>query len=226
MTLKGQVTDTQSLNGGKMIMEGNQNTNNVQANAQVNAQANATTPLNNNVGGNSTVNYDEVFKKLDSILDKRSEGIAKSALKDNGYEDEELKDILSQYRASKQAKANEADNTITTLQSENASLKATIQKERLDNEALIQARALDVDDKTIPYLIKLADFSAVVDEKGAINKDKVKEALNNVLNDVPSLKKAKDNGTAGVTVGADTSNGSQPSGNIFGFNFAHVRGDK
>lgn len=178
-----------------------------------------------NVASNSNnVNYDEVFKKLDSILDKRSEGIAKSALKDNGYEDEEMKDILTQYRASKQAKASEADNTISTLQAEVQKLNATIQKERLNNEALTQARALNVDDKTIPYLIKLADFSSVNDDKGAISGDKVKEALNKVLNDVPSLKKSEEKCTAGVTVGADTSSGSQPSGNIFGFNFSSVRG--
>lgn len=199
-------------------MENNQN-----ANAQANAQ---TAPQNNNVGGNSNVNYDEVFKKLDSILDKRSDGIAKSALKDNGYEDDEMKEILSQYRASKQAKANETDNTITTLQAENETLKKTIRQEKLNNEALTQARALNVDDKTIPYLIKLADFKDAFDEKGVIASDKVKTALETVLNDVPSLKAKDDNGTKGVTVGADTSNGSQPSGNLFGFNFTSVRGEK
>lgn len=199
-----------------MIMDNNQNAPVVQP---------TTTQPQSNVGGNSTVNYDEVFKKLDSILDKRTEGIAKSALKDNGYEDDEMKEILTQYRASKQAKANEADNTISTLQSENEKLKATIQQERLNNEALTQARALNVDDKTIPYLIKLADFSQVNGDKG-IDSNKVKEALNKVLEDVPSLKAKEDNGTKGVTVGADTSNGSQPSGNLFGFNFTSVRGDK
>lgn len=199
-----------------MIMDNNQNAQVVQP---------TTTQPQSNVGGNSTVNYDEVFKKLDSILDKRTEGIAKSALKDNGYEDEEMKDILAKYRASKEAKASEADNTISTLQGENEKLKATIQQERLNNEALTQARALNVDDKTIPYLIKLADFSQVNGDKG-IDSNKVKEALNKVLEDVPSLKSKEDNGTKGVTVGADTSNGSQPSGNLFGFNFTSVRGDK
>lgn len=205
-------------------MENNQNAN-AQANAQV-GQPTTTAPQNNNAGSNSNVNYDEVFKKLDSILDKRSDGIAKSALKDNGYEDDEMKEILSQYRASKQAKVNETDNTITTLQTENAQLKETIKQERLNNEALTQARALNVDDKTIPYLIKLADFKEAFDDKGKIASDKVKTALETVLNDVPNLKAKEDNGTKGVTVGADTSNGSQPSGNLFGFNFTSVRGEK
>lgn len=203
-------------------MDNNQNTAVATgANATVQPQA-----QNQNVASNTNVNYDEVFKKLDSILDKRSEGIAKSALKDNGYEDEEMKDILSQYRASKQAKINETDNTISTLTKERDEAIKSLQRERLNNEALKQARELNVDDKTIPYLIKLADFSNINDDKGAISGDKVKEALNKVLNDVPSLKKSEEKGTAGVTVGADTSKGSQPSGNLFGFNFASVRGER
>ena len=205
--------------------------NNQNANAQANAQVVQTTTTNaqpqaNNVASNTgAVNYDEIFKKLDTILDKRSEGIAKSALKDNGYEDAEMQDILSQYRASKQAKSNEVDTRISTLTTENAELKATIQKERLNNEALTQARMLNVDDKTTPYLIKMADLSKCFDDKGNVNADSVKQALEQVLNDVPSLKQ-EEKGTAGVQVGANTSTSSQPSGNMFGFNFASVRGEK
>lgn len=171
----------------------------------------------------STVNYDEIFKKLDAVLDKRSEGITKSVLKDNGYEDAEMKDILTQYRASKQAKANEADNQITTLTNENAQLKATLQKERLDNEALKQAASLNVDDKTVPYLIKMADLSKCLNDKGEVNADEVKTALEQVLNDIPSLKQQEDKGMQGVQVGANTQASTQPSGNVFGFNFTGVR---
>lgn len=196
-------------------MEGNQNT-------AVAASTNATNSQPNIATTSSTVNYDEIFKKLDAVLDKRSEGITKSVLKDNGYEDAEMKDILTQYRASKQAKANEADNQISTLTNENTQLKATLQKERLDNEALLQARALNVDDKTVPYLIKMADLSKCLDEKGNVKPDAVKTALETVLNDIPSLKQ-EEKGMTGVQVGANTSTSSQPSGNIFGFNFTGVR---
>lgn len=196
-------------------MEGNQN-------AAVATGTNATNSQPNMATTSSTVNYDEIFNKLDAVLDKRSEGITKSVLKDNGYEDAEMKDILTQYRASKQAKANEADNQISTLTNENTQLKATLQKERLDNEALLQARALNVDDKTVPYLIKMADLSKCLDEKGNVKPDAVKTALETVLNDIPSLKQ-EEKGMTGVQVGANTSTSSQPSGNIFGFNFTGVR---
>lgn len=189
-------------------------------------ETNATTTqasTNSNVVSNtSNVNYDEIFKKLDSILDKRSEGIAKSALKDNGYEDAEMKDILTQYRASKRAKANEADNTISTLTTDLEKTRALLKEERLNNEALNQARGLNVDDKTVPYLIKMADLKDCFDDKGNVTPDKVKTALEQVLNDVPSLKQA-DKGTAGVTVGADASASNTPSGNMFNFGFTGVR---
>ena len=199
-------------------MDGNQNTAVATGSNATNVQSQAQNTNNANTG----VNYDEIFKKLDAVLDKRSEGITKSVLKDNGYEDAEMKDILTQYRASKQAKANEADNQISTLTNENAQLKATLQKERLDNEALLQARGLNVDDKTVPYLIKMADLSKCLDEKGNVKSDAVKTALETVLNDIPSLKQ-EEKGMTGVQVGANTSTSSQPSGNVFGFNFTGVR---
>lgn len=201
-------------------MDNNQNTAVAAGTNATNVQTQA--QPTNTVTNDSAVNYDEIFKKLDAVLDKRSEGITKSVLKDNGYEDAEMKDILTQYRASKQAKANEADNTITTLTNENAQLKATLQKERLNNEALKQAGSLGVDDKTVPYLIKMADLSKCLNDKGEVNAESVKTALETVLNDIPSLKQ-EEKGMAGVQVGANTSTSNQPSGNIFGFNFTGVR---
>ena len=184
-------------------------------------EPNVQSQVDTNTSG-SNVNYDEIFKKLDNILDKRSEGIAKSALKDNGYEDAEMKDILTQYRASKQAKVTEADNQISTLTSENAQLKATIQQERLNNEALKQASSLNVDDKTAPYLIKMADLSKCIDDKGNVSAEEVKKALEKILTDIPALKQ-EEKGTAGVQVGANTSTSTQASGSMFNFGFTGVR---
>lgn len=199
-------------------MENNQTAGAVQGTASANVQTQA---QETNVAS-SNVNYDEIFKKLDSILDKRSEGIAKSALKDNGYEDAEMKDILTQYRASKQAKASEADNQINTLNAELQKAQTLLKKERLDNEALKQAGALGVDEKTVPYLIKMADLSKCLDDKGNVNADGVKQALEKVLTDIPGLKQTE-KGTAGVQVGANTSTSNAPSGNMFNFGFTGVR---
>ena len=58
-------------------------------------------------GSQQTPNYDEIFSKLDAILDKRSDGLAKSALKDNGVDEGEIADIVKAYRDQKQNKAAE-----------------------------------------------------------------------------------------------------------------------
>lgn len=203
----------------QLFADGQEGNSEVVTGTNTTVQSQVQTNVNNS---NSNVNYDEVFKKLDNILDKRTDGIAKSALKDNGYEDAELKEIISQYRASKQARSQEVDTQLSTLKTENEDLKATLQKERINSEAFKQASSLSVDEKTVPYLVKLADFKGCIDEKGTIIPEKVKTALETVLNDIPSLKQTE-KGIAGVTVGADTSNGTQPSGNLFGFNFTGVR---
>ena len=49
---------------------------------------------------------------------------------------------------------------------------------------------MGLDVKTIPYVMKLADTSAVVVE-GKVDADKLKEAVNKVLEDVPALKQGK-----------------------------------
>ena len=96
-------------------------------------------------------------------------------------------------------------------------------KAQIDNEAFKQAIDLGIDTKTIPYLTKLADFNSVTDEKGVIDSEKVKEALNKVLTDVPSLKPNKEE-SSGFVVGADTSNSTQnTSGRLFNFDFTGVR---
>ena len=45
-----------------------------------------------------------------------------------------------------------------------------------------------MDAKTIPYVLKLADFSKAVGTDGSINAEEVQAALNKVMEDVPALK--------------------------------------
>lgn len=82
--------------------------------------------------------------------------------------------------------------------------------------------SLDIDSKSIPYVVKLADFSNVSDEKGAINGDSVKSALEKVLEDVPALKKASPD-LGDLKIGADGSQSSDSNldstlSRIFGTN--------
>lgn len=75
---------------------------------------------------------------------------------------------------------------------------------RAGNQAILIAVDLGIDSKTIPYVIKLADFSAAVDAAGAVNPKALKAAIDKVLADIPALKPA-DQGAGFRQIGASDS---------------------
>lgn len=147
--------------------------------------------------------YDAIFQKLDSILDKRSGGIARSALKDNGIEESEAQEILAAYRQQKADAAKRQTDALAALQTENQQLRAQMLESRLTAEATAQAGTLNVTPESVPYLLRLADLSSAVDEQGGILKDKVTEALNKVLEDIPALKKPSQQAAGFQPIGGD-----------------------
>lgn len=147
--------------------------------------------------------YDALFQKLDSILDKRSGGIARSALKDNGIEEGEAQEILAAYRQQKADAAKQQADSLAALKTENQQLKAAALESRLNAEATAQAGTLSVAPESVPYLIRLADLSGAVDEQGGIRKEKVAEALSKVLEDIPALKKPTQQAAGFQPIGGD-----------------------
>lgn len=147
--------------------------------------------------------YDAIFQKLDSILDKRSGGIARSALKDNGIEEGEAQEILAAYRQQKADAAKQQTEALTKLQNENQQLRAQMLESRLTAEATAQAGTLNVAPESVPYLLRLADLSGAVDEQGGISKEKVTEALNKVLEDIPALKQQPRQAAGFQPIGGD-----------------------
>ena len=130
-------------------------------------------------------NYDEIFSKLDAILDKRSDGLAKSALKDNGIDEGEIADIVKAYRTQKQI----------------ADLQKQISDRDLDDAFSSAALGSGVDAKQLAYVIRLADRTDVFGADGKPDAGKVQAAINKVLEDVPALKAS-----------ANSNNGFQPVG--------------
>lgn len=95
------------------------------------AETTTTTPAEQQPA--TTPNYDEIFSKLDAILDKRADGLAKSALKDNGVEESEIADIVKAYREQKQTKANEQATALSDAQKTIADLQKQIADRALDD---------------------------------------------------------------------------------------------
>jgi DNA-binding transcriptional MerR regulator len=156
----------------------------------------------------ATPNYDEIFSKLDAILDKRADGLAKSALKDNGVEEAEIADIVKAYREQKQTKATEQANALTQAQQTIADLQKQIADKAIDEAMAAAALELGVDAKQLPYVTRLAARDGVCDDAGAPNVDKVKEAINKVLEDVPALKATANANKGFQPVGAKAGDGA------------------
>lgn len=197
-------------------------------NIQFFAEDGGTTPAvatgtNATTQNTNTIDYDKIQGMIDSRNQRNEDSILKSYFQKQGLSEDEMNQAISTFKTQKEENSKKQAVDTQNLQNQLNESNLKYQKLQIESEAFKQAIDLQVDNKTIPYLIKLADFNGCIDDKGVIASDKVKEALNKVLTDVPSLKAKESDSTAGVQVGADTSNGSQPSGNMFGFNFTGVR---
>ena len=153
-------------------------------------------------------NYDEIFNKLDSILDKRSEGLAKSALKDNGIDESEIADIVRAYREQKQNKADEQAQALTTAQNRVTELERQIADKAIDEALSTAALEAGVEAKQLPYISRLADRGDILDASGQPDVEKVKAAINKVLEDVPALKTTASANAGFKQIGAKTGDGA------------------
>jgi hypothetical protein len=167
------VQDTQNTN--------NQNTQNTNDGVQ-----------NNQVNNAPDTNSTEWLDKLDSIINKRIDGLAKSILKDNGVNDNDIKDIISQYNSNKATKAKNTVDEISQLKAENASLKKRIMDGDLLTSANKQADKLNIDKKYISQVLKLADLSKATDGD-KINEDALNEAMAKVVEECGVFKVSKNN---------------------------------
>ena len=205
-------------------MEGNDANNNANSN-QNNAQ-NTTGQQNNNANQSSTViDYDKIQEMIDGRNAKTEDSILKSYFEKQGLSKEEMESTINAFKTQK---ANQAKAQDTELADTQASLK----KAQLENQRLkIEKKAYDfvddlnVDNKTMPYLLKMADLSKCIDKEGNVLEDTLKTALEQVITDVPGLKK-QTQGVVGITVGADTTNNTNSNNNVFDFGFAGVRPKK
>lgn len=185
------------------MAETNPNLNNPAPNPAPNPATPAPTPTP--AAGPAAPNYDDLFAKLDSILDKRSDGLAKSALKDNGIEESEIAEIVKAYRAQKASTAQKQADDLTNAQARVAALEKEIADRDLTATLTdVALNELKLDPKIAPYATRLVDRSTIVDAAGKPDAAKTKEALEKVLTDIPALKNEGNNGKGFVPVGAKT----------------------
>ena len=211
-------------------MEGdnaNNTNNNANTNANSNQNAQNTTGQNNNNANpaSNTIDYNKIQEMIDGRNAKTEDSILKSYFEKQGLSKEEMESAINAFKTQKANQANAQNKELTDAQ-------ASLQKAQLENQRLkIEKEAykfvddLNIDNKTMPYLLKMADLSNCVDKDGKVLDDTLKTALEKVIADIPGLKK-QTQGVTGVIVGADTSNNTNSSNNMFDFNFAGVRPKK
>lgn len=176
-------------------------------------QAQNTTGQNNAVQtntNNQSIDYDKIQAIVDGRNAKTEDSILKSYFQQQGLSEEEMKTAIVDFKNNKAQREKEANENSLNLQNENASLKAQVLQMQINQVANQCALEIGVDAKTIPYLIKMADLKAVVNDKGEVVKDEVTNALTKVLEDLPQLKSQNTQNKGFVKVGADNNN-AQPN---------------
>lgn len=156
-----------------------------------------------------TVDFD--YEKLAEIVSGKQsatvESVLKGYFKQQGLSKEEMSQAITAFK--EQQKAQQPD--VEGLQTQATQATQMAQRAQVESKATLTAVELGLDAKSIPYVLKLADFSQAVGTEGGIKEDAVKAALEKVLEDVPALKPAPADQTGFVQVGA--SGGSKQTTN-------------
>lgn len=179
---------------------------------------------NNSQGATQSlsIDYDKIQGMIDSRNQKTEDNVLKSYFQSQGMSEEEMKQAITSFKTQRdENNKNQILETNTLKESlDKANNKAL--KSEIEKEAILQALNLDVDSKSIPYVVKLADFSNVSDDKGALNSESIKNAMQKVLEDVPALKKTSPN-LGDLKIGAD---GSQSSDSNLDSTLSRIFGTK
>ena len=153
------------------------------------------------------------YEKLASIVAGKQnvaeDTVLKNYFKQQGLSQEEAEKAIASFKEEK------AKNTpdVTALQNQIAQEKAQAQKAQIEKDAVLTAMSLGLDAKTIPYVLKLADLSSVMDKDGKINEEAVKTAINKVLEDMPQLKPVSAENKGFQIGGSGQQNQQQNNGN-------------
>lgn len=170
-------------------MEGNTNQgqNNQQQNGQ-NQQQN-----NQQQTQAPEIDYEKLSQLIAGKQSVAEESVLKGYFKQQGMSKEEMEQAISAFK--QQKAANQPD--IQAIQNQAAEARLEAQQAVIERDAMLLSGDLGIDLKTMPYILKMADTSQVIDENGSVNKEKLKEALNKVLEDVPQLKQQQDTQKSG-----------------------------
>ena len=143
------------------------------------------------------IDYDKLAQLISGKQAATEDSLLKGYFKQQGLSQEEMEQAIAAFK--QQKAANTPD--VGALQTQMTQAQAAAQQAQIQAAATLEAVALGIDAKSIPYILKLADFSQAVGQDGKINNETVNNALKKVLEDVPALKPQADGKTGFTQVG-------------------------
>ena len=144
------------------------------------------------------IDYDKLAQLISGKQAATEDSLLKGYFKQQGLSQEEMEQAIAAFK--QQKAANTPD--VGALQTQMTQAQAAAQQAQIQAAATLEAVALGIDAKSIPYILKLADFSQAIGQDGKINNETVNNALKKVLEDVPALKPQTAGASGFVQVGA------------------------
>lgn len=154
------------------------------------------------------VDYDKIQSMLDTATAKKENAVLKSYFQQQGLTEEEISRAISDFKETKQKQSAQQASDSNELRQKVADAEKLAKTAQVELEATRIAMTLGVDAKTMPYLLKMADFDTAWEKDGKLSAENVKAALEKVLKDVPALKPDKAE-QAGFQIGAGRNGGSR-----------------
>ena len=151
------------------------------------------------------IDYDKIAQLVAGKQTATEDSVLKGYFKQQGLSQEEMNQAIATFKQQKAA----TQPDVSVMQTQLAKAQAAAQKAMVENAATMAAISLGLDVKSIPYVLKMADLSQVLNQDGKVNDETMKNALNKVLEDVPVLKPQQGQASGFVQVGAGGSGQQQ-----------------
>ncbi len=160
-----------------------------------------------NSQGSAGIDYDKIQQMLDTATAKKENAVLKSYFQQQGLSEDEVNQAIATFKQNKAQQTAQQQNDTAQLQNQVAAANQETEKVRIELAATQVAMTLGIDSKTLPYVLKMADFSKAKGTDGEISDDNIKAALEQVLKDVPALKPVAAS-SSGFQLGGPGNNGN------------------
>jgi hypothetical protein len=158
----------------------------------------------NGAGDGKTPEKTFTQAELDAIVGKSKKQARENALKafyeEKGVSAEEAESAISEFLKNK--KPAEPDGNAALQSQLDAANKARMDAV-INQKASVEAIKQNVAPDKVKYLLKIGDFSSVLNDDGNVDDEKLSKAVSSVLEEIPELKKTAENKGGFEQIGGD-----------------------